>query len=165
MARVKLFSSPPSIRLDALMRPKGLLKLTESQNKALEAMQIIMQLPLAISLLSLLFTLALSSIVHISPTLNQNRASDVRLHKNATSRPSLSATRIRCNGAIYRRGLEERSCISALEQMDDDLEYLSFGTRGGPVHFQVELPQRWISGRFHLLSGSRSQEICSQFAV
>ena len=147
------------------MRPKDLLKLSESQNEALEAMQLIMQLPLIASGIPLLFTLTLSSIVHLSSTLNLIRASDGTLPKNATSRHSLSATRILCNGDIYRRGLGEQSCITALEEMDDDDEYLSFGTRGGPVHFQVDLPRRWISGRYRLLSGSRNRETCSQFAI
>lgn len=117
-------------------------------------------------LLLALVTLSLSSVLHVSSTLNPNRASsNVTLPNYATTRHPLGDPRIRCNGHIFRRGVGEQSCISALEQMDDDEEYLSFGIRGGPVHFQVDLPRRWISGMYRILSGSRNQQICSQRAM
>ena len=125
-----------------------------------------MHLGLTSSVILLLSTLALSSAGHLSPALNLARASSIEaLHNNATSSYPLGATQIRCNGNIYRRGLGEESCISALEQMDDDEEYLSFGTRGGPVHFQVDLPRRWISSKYQILSGVRRHQLCSLSAI
>ena len=121
-----------------------------------------MQLCLVALVFPHLFTSVLSSTVPINPALNLARASsNATLVKNATSKNPVGATRIRCNGDIYRRGLGERSCISALEQIDDADEYLSFGTRGGPIHFQVDLPRRWISGMNCFLARCGNQSLCS----
>ena len=95
---------------------------------------------------------ALSSAAVVHPSLqltneapNQNHPTNLTLEEVTDS--DLNATRIRCSGSDYRRDLLERSCINAFQEIPRDGTRARFGTRGGPVHFDIDLPFRWISGK------------------
>ena len=53
-----------------------------------------------------------------------------------------------CSGDLYRRNLQQRSCINALTTISRSSEVVTFGPRSAPAPFHVELPFRWISGTY-----------------
>ena len=80
-------------------------------------------------------------------TAAEDRNSYVNSTLEVAPKSNLNAVRIQCNGNVYRRNLRESSCIDALQEISQDMTRAAIGTRGGPVHFAVELPFRWISGK------------------
>ena len=130
------------------MRPSGLLYSPPlslqmfPQSTATSRTQLTMQLAARATAFPLLLANVLASVIQSVPPLNLESSPS-----NGTTGSALSATRIHCDGDIYRRGLNERSCANAYDGISMDTEFISFGTRGGPVHWQVDLPLRWISGR------------------
>lgn len=93
--------------------------------------------------LCLQLTLALSSVIQTIPAAAlRHRASNV----TTAALPAVGARRIRCDGVKYGTTLLEPSCTNAFLQIPNDRTIVEFGTRGGPVHFGVDLPKRWISG-------------------
>ena len=105
---------------------------------------------------SLAFTACLSTLITIiaecaviqTTTISNsaNSVSSLTSSLNSSSIFPLGVPSIHCNGDIYRRNLRERSCINAYAGISDDRQLVSFGTRGGPVHWHIDLPFRWISG-------------------
>lgn len=94
-------------------------------------------------LFTILVYLCLKLTLALSPTTDlEDRATNV----TAGSLPAAGARRIRCDGVKYGTTLLERSCTNAFLQIPNDRTIVEFGTRGGPVHFGVDLPKRWISG-------------------
>ena len=94
-----------------------------------------------------LFIVALSSVVPLNSSLSsQQSVNNATAFTNITSFATLNAPRFRCDGGAYRRNLRETSCMNAVSGISGDRRIASYGTRGWPVHFDIELPYRWISG-------------------
>ena len=103
-----------------------------------------MQLLISAFTFSLIFNQALSLVTQSKPP-----HSPVSTPSNSTlPKYLLGATRTLCNGDIYDRGLGEASCISAYESISPDRQWMEVGSRGGPVHFAINLPYRWVSGMY-----------------
>ena len=95
----------------------------------------------------LLFSLALTSVIPHNPFLGLGRALPNQTRTASNSSTSLlNDPHYHCNGDLYRRNLQEGSCVNALTTISRSSEVVTFGPRIGPVPFHVELPFRWISG-------------------
>ena len=95
----------------------------------------------------LLFSLVLNSIIPHNPLLSLERALSNQTRKASNASASLlNDARYHCNGDLYRRNLQEGSCVNALTTIPRSSEVVTFGPRRAPVPFHVELPFRWISG-------------------
>ena len=94
-----------------------------------------------------LFSLALTSVIPRNPFLSLESALLNQTQTISNSSTSLlKETRYLCNGDIYRRDLQESSCINALTTISRSSEVVTFGPRSSTLPFHVELPFRWISG-------------------
>lgn len=94
-----------------------------------------------------LFIAALSSVVPPNPSLSsQQSGNNATAPTNLTSVATLDVTHIRCDGGAYGRNLREISCVNAYAGISGDRRIASYGTRGWPVHSEIELPFRWVSG-------------------
>lgn len=102
---------------------------------------------IAIAAMYFLSFTAVLSVTSTSAAISLTQPIDnATITKNTTSISPSNRIHLRCDGDLYKRDLRKRSCINAQRGMVEDMDWFSIGTRDGPMHTDVELPYRWISG-------------------
>ena len=108
---------------------------------------------MAIAAVYFLFFTAVPSVSSPSAAISLIQPIDnTTITENTTSISASNRIHVRCDGDLYERNLRKRSCINAQRGMVEDMDWFSIGPRDGPMHTDVELPYRWISGMQWLLN-------------